>query len=166
MTAPILRSNCSASNSITVFEQEKSPKACTTFSFDNTEIRPEGMLTFCNRLALINNRHNAETGGCVPSTTLFTNKIDVFVNKLVAWVLSQHNNSIKMVLIQNTANIPSCNTVEFRRLGQCFLDWATAVVGEADRQLTWVTFTNYSSGPIWETSAQSMELSVTFEASW
>ena len=26
-------------------------------------------------------------------------------------------------------------TVEFRRLGQCFLDWATAVVGEADREL-------------------------------
>ena len=33
------------------------------------------------------------------------------------------------------------------------------MVGEADRELTWVTFTYYSSGPIWETSAQSMELS-------
>ena len=26
------------------------------------------------------------------------------------------------------------STVEFRRLGQCFIDWATAVVGEADRE--------------------------------
>ena len=51
------------------------------------------------------------------------------------------------------------HTGEFRRLGRCSLDWATAVVGEADRELTWVTFTCYSSGPIWESSAQSMELS-------
>ena len=43
----------------------------------------------------------------------------------------------------------------------CSLDWATAVVGEADRELTWVTFTYHSSGPIYETSAQSMELSGT-----
>ena len=49
----------------------------------------------------------------------------------------------------------------FRRLGRCSLDWATAVVGEADRELTWVTFTYHSSGPIYETSAQSMELSGT-----
>ena len=33
------------------------------------------------------------------------------------------------------------------------------MVGEADRELTWVTFTYHSSGPIYETSAQSMELS-------
>ena len=44
-------------------------------------------------------------------------------------------------------------------MGRCSLDWATAVVGEADRELTWVTFTYHSSGPIYETSAQSMELS-------
>ena len=47
------------------------------------------------------------------------------------------------------------NTVEFRRLGQCFIDWATAVVGEADRELTCVTLIYHSSGPIYETSAQS-----------
>ena len=40
-------------------------------------------------------------------------------------------------------------TVEFRRLGQCFIDWATAVVGEADRELTCVTLTYHSSGPIY-----------------
>ena len=28
------------------------------------------------------------------------------------------------------------------------VDWATAVVGEADRDLTWVTLTYHSSGPI------------------
>ena len=42
-------------------------------------------------------------------------------------------------------------TGEFRRLGRCTLDWATAVVGEADRERTWVTFTYHSSGPIYET---------------
>ena len=47
------------------------------------------------------------------------------------------------------------NTVEFRGLSQCFMDWATAVVGEADRELTCVTLTFHSSGPIYETSAQS-----------
>ena len=47
------------------------------------------------------------------------------------------------------------HTVEFRRLGQCFLDWVTAVVGEADRELTCVTLIYHSSGPIYETSAQS-----------
>ena len=31
------------------------------------------------------------------------------------------------------------NTGEFRTLGRCSLDWATAVLGEADRELTWVT---------------------------
>ena len=31
--------------------------------------------------------------------------------------------------------------MEFTRLGRCFLDWATAVAGEADRELTCVTFT-------------------------
>ena len=47
------------------------------------------------------------------------------------------------------------STVEFRMLGQCFLDWATAVVGEADSELTCVTLTYHCSGPIYETSAQS-----------
>ena len=51
----------------------------------------------------------------------------------------------------------SAGTVEFRRLGQCFLDWATAVVGKADRELTCVTLTYHSSGPIYETLAQSTE---------
>ena len=46
-------------------------------------------------------------------------------------------------------------TVEFHRLGQCSIDWATAVVGEADRELTRVTLIYHSSGPIYETSAQS-----------
>ena len=57
-------------------------------------------------------------------------------------------------LWQNWTIQNSC-TVEFRRLGQCFLDWATAVVGEADRELTCVTLTCHSSGPIYETLAQS-----------
>ena len=49
------------------------------------------------------------------------------------------------------------HTVEFRRLGQCFLDWAIAVVGEADRELTCVTLTYHSSGTIYETLSQSTE---------
>ena len=47
--------------------------------------------------------------------------------------------------------------VEFCRFGQGFLDWATSVVGEADRELTCVTLTYHSSGPIYETLAQSTE---------
>ena len=39
-------------------------------------------------------------------------------------------------------------------MGQCFLDWATAVVGEADRELACVTLTYHSSGPSYETLAQ------------
>ena len=54
------------------------------------------------------------------------------------------------------------STGELRRLGRSSLDWATVVIGEADRELTWVNFTYHSSGPIYETSAQSMELSGTF----
>ena len=57
----------------------------------------------------------------------------------------------------------SSYTVEFRRLGQCFIDWATAVVGEADRELTCVTLTYHSSGPIYETSAQSTKSPGTFQ---
>ena len=49
-------------------------------------------------------------------------------------------------------------TGEFPRLGRCFIDWATAVVGEADVVLTCVPFTYRGSGPIYETSAESMEL--------
>ena len=48
-------------------------------------------------------------------------------------------------------------TVEFCRLGQFFIDLATAVVGEADRELTCVTHIYHSSDPIYETSAQSTE---------
>ena len=47
------------------------------------------------------------------------------------------------------------STGEFCRLGRCSLDWATAQVGEADRELTCVTLTHHSSGPIYETLAQS-----------
>ena len=43
------------------------------------------------------------------------------------------------------------------------VDWATAMVGEADRELTCVTLTYHNSGPIYETSAQSMELSGTLQ---
>ena len=56
---------------------------------------------------------------------------------------------------------PKISSVEFRRLGQCFLDWATAVAGEADRELTCVTFTYHSSGPIYETSAQTTKFAGT-----
>ena len=50
-------------------------------------------------------------------------------------------------------------TGEFRRLGRCFADLATAVAVEADIELTCVTFTYRGNGPIYKTSAQSMELS-------
>ena len=49
-------------------------------------------------------------------------------------------------------------TGRFRRLGQCFIDWATAAVGEGDTSQLSVSFTYHSSGPIYETLAQSMEL--------
>ena len=45
-------------------------------------------------------------------------------------------------------------TVEFRRLGQCFLDWATAVVSEADSEMTGVTLTYHT---IYETLAQTSD---------
>ena len=55
-----------------------------------------------------------------------------------------------------------CNdTGEFRRLGRCFIDWATAVAGEADRELTCVNFTYHGSGPIYETSDQSTKFTGT-----
>ena len=42
------------------------------------------------------------------------------------------------------------NTIgEFDRLGRCFIDYTTAGVGKAKRELTCVTFTNHSSGPIY-----------------
>ena len=44
------------------------------------------------------------------------------------------------------------DTAEFRILSQCFVDWATVVVGEADKELTCVTLTHHSSGPIYEIS--------------
>ena len=53
-------------------------------------------------------------------------------------------------------------TGEFRRLGRCSLDWATAVVGEADRELTWVTFTYHSSVPIYGTLRYRASASYTF----
>ena len=56
-------------------------------------------------------------------------------------------------------------TVEFRRLGQCFIDWATAVVGEADRELTCVTLTYHSSGPIYEISPFCIEAMSKYEES-
>ena len=37
--------------------------------------------------------------------------------------------------------------MEFTRLGRCFLDWATAVAGEADRAPTCVTFTCHGRRP-------------------
>jgi len=62
-------------------------------------------------------------------------------------------------LFYHNWSITDCEkgTVEFRRLDQCFIDWAraTALVGEADGELTCVTLTYNSSGPIYETSAQS-----------
>ena len=51
------------------------------------------------------------------------------------------------------------STGEFHRLGRRFIDWATAVASEADIDLTDVTSTYHGSGPIYKTSAQSMELS-------
>ena len=49
------------------------------------------------------------------------------------------------------------HTGRFRRLGRCFIDWATAVVGEGDTCQLSVSFTYHSSGPIYETLAQSTE---------
>ena len=45
--------------------------------------------------------------------------------------------------VKNQEN-PFFGTVEFTRLGRCFLDWATAMAGEADRELTCVTFTCFT----------------------
>ena len=53
-------------------------------------------------------------------------------------------------------------TVEFRRLDQCFIDWATAVAGEGYTRRLSVTFTYQSSAPIYETLAQSTEFSGNF----
>ena len=60
-----------------------------------------------------------------------------------------------LTCIVNASSIPI--TGRFRRLGQCFLDWATAVVGEGDACQLSVSFTYHSSGPINETLAQSTE---------
>ena len=49
--------------------------------------------------------------------------------------------------------------------GQCFIDWATAVVGEADRELTCVTLTYHSSGPIYEISPYCIEAMSKYEES-
>ena len=40
-------------------------------------------------------------------------------------------------------------------MGRCFIDWATVVVGEGDTCQLSVSFTYHSSGPIYETLAQS-----------
>ena len=48
-------------------------------------------------------------------------------------------------------------TGEFHRLGRCFVDWATAVVGEGDTCQLSVSLPYHSSGPIYETLAQSTE---------
>ena len=45
-------------------------------------------------------------------------------------------------------------TGRFRTLGRCFIDWATAVIGEGDTCQLSVSFTYHSSGPIYETPAQ------------
>ena len=57
------------------------------------------------------------------------------------------------------------NTGRFRRLGRCFIDWATAVVGEGDTCQLSVSFNYHSSGPIYETLAQSTEFHGTYKGS-
>ena len=47
------------------------------------------------------------------------------------------------------------STGEFRRLGRCFIDWATAVVSEVHTCQLSVSFTCYSSGPIYVTLVES-----------
>ena len=47
-------------------------------------------------------------------------------------------------------------TVEFNRVGRCFIDWATAV-GEGDTCQLSVSFIYHSSSPIYETLVQSTE---------
>ena len=42
-------------------------------------------------------------------------------------------------------------------MGLCFIDWATAVVGEGDTCQLSDSFNYHSSGPIYETLAQSTE---------
>ena len=66
-----------------------------------------------------------------------------------------YKKSSKFLTMSFFSDICILYTVEFRRLGQCFLDWAIAVVGEADRELKCVTLTYHSRGPIYETLAQS-----------
>ena len=48
-------------------------------------------------------------------------------------------------------------TGRFHRLGRCFTDWATAVVGEGYTCQLSVSFPYHSSGPIYEILAQSTE---------
>ena len=53
--------------------------------------------------------------------------------------------------------IKTFNSGRFRRLGRCFIDWATAVVGEGDPCQLSISFTYHSSGPIFDTMGQSTE---------
>ena len=46
---------------------------------------------------------------------------------------------------------------EFCSLVRLSLDWARAMLGEADREMKCATFTYHSSGQIYETSAKSMD---------
>ena len=39
------------------------------------------------------------------------------------------------------------NVIQLYTSGRCFIDWATAVAGEDDIELTCVTFTYHGSGP-------------------
>ena len=52
---------------------------------------------------------------------------------------SGHRNNSNLFFFHNF--LCKLTTGRFTRLGRCFLDWATAVVGEAERELTCVTFT-------------------------
>ena len=59
---------------------------------------------------------------------------------------------LKAIFCADTAFSSTSNLVfitgRFHRLGRCFIDWATAVVGEGDTCQLSVSFTYHSSGPI------------------
>ena len=70
------------------------------------------------------------------------------------YVRSGHNRIFSTLIF---CRVPTAGITHGPQLPWNSVDWATAVVGEADKELTCVTLTYHSSGPIYETLAQSMK---------
>lgn len=73
----------------------------------------------------------------------------------ICTTFAQYVSIQSLCLMQNALSCDAIffqlSTVGFYKLGHCFIDWATAVAGEADRELTSVTFSHTT------TVAQSMK---------